>query len=187
MTGEDAAVVRTEVDGYEADLRDLLRDYFEFADERATDHFEELSGIDAGDAADADIDRLVSAKVDEPLFLALVGSGEVETEAVEENAEIVGTVQLKRLDQTTAEVKRLYVVPARRGEGLGRRLMEAVLDGATEEGFSTLRLGVGPYLETAQSLYEDLGFEYTSRYDRSNAPEAVTDEWNFMRYSLAGD
>jgi GNAT superfamily N-acetyltransferase len=91
---------------------------------------------------------------------------------------------LKRLDETTAEVKRLYVIPEYRGEGLGRRLMEAVLDGAADDGFETLRLGVGPYLERARSLYEDLGFEYTPPYGQTGAPEEIHDQWRFMRRSL---
>jgi len=182
VTRENASVVRTEVDDYEAELRELIREYYEFADELARDYFEELTGIAIDEAVESDIDRLASADVDGPLFVALDGSDADDPEA---DRRVVGSVQLKRLDATTAEVKRLYVAPAYRGEGLGRELMETLVAGAERDGFRTLRLGVGPYLETAQSLYEDLGFEYTTRYDRSNAPEAITDEWHFMRLDLA--
>jgi ribosomal protein S18 acetylase RimI-like enzyme len=172
MSDGGVSVVRTEVDGHESDLRALLLEYYEFADAKAQERFDELTGIDVEAAVESDIDRLAGADVDEPLFLALDGD------------RIVGSVQLKRLGPTTAEVKRLYVRPDYRGDGLGRRLVADLVDGADRDGFETLRLGVGPYLDAARALYEDLGFEYTSRYEQSNAPEAVTDEWGFMALSL---
>ena len=172
MGSDDVAVVRTEVDGHESALREVLLDYYEFADAKARDRFDELTGIDVEAAVESDLDRLASADVDEPLFLARDGD------------RIVGTVQLKRLDESTAEVKRLYVVPAYRSEGLGRRLMRALVDAAADDGFATLRLGVGPYLERAQSLYADLGFEFTPPYEASQAPPEIRDEWHFMRLSL---
>ncbi|MFC4449328.1 GNAT family N-acetyltransferase [Halorussus aquaticus] len=172
MGSDGVSVVRTEVDGHESALRGLLLDYYEFADREARAYFDELTGIDIEAAVEDDIDRLESAAVDDPLFLARDGD------------RIVGSVQLKRLDETTAEVKRLYVTPDYRGTGIGQRLMAELLDGAERDGFETLRLGVGPSLDAARSLYEDLGFEYTSRYDQSGAPEAVGDEWGFMRRSL---
>lgn len=173
MEGDDVSVVRTELNGYESDLRDLLLDYFEFADGLAQEHFDALDGIDIEEAAQSDIDRLTSATVDRPLCIAHVDD------------RIVGTVQLKQLDETTAEVKRLYVVPDYRGEGLGRQLMECLLDGAADDGFTTLLLGVGPYLDKAQTLYEDLGFEFTPPYEQSQAPEEIRDDWQFMRLSLS--
>jgi len=175
MTDADATVVRTDVDGHEDALRPLLRDYFAQADERALDHFgDRLDGIDVEGAVESDLDRLATAAIDEPLLVARVED------------RTVGCVQSKRLAESTAEVKRLYVAPAQRGEGLGRRLMETAAEAAAADGFTTLRLGVGPYLEPARALYEDLGFEYTPAYEQSRAPAAVRDEWRFMRWSADG-
>lgn len=167
----DLTVVRTTPAGEEAVLRDLLSDYFVEVQDLSVEYFEELSGFDVEGAVEADLQRLRTAAIDEPLFLA-------------RRDRAVGTVQLKRLDPTTAEVKRLYVVPDRRGEGIGRGLMERVVDEAATDGFETLRLGVAPFLDRAQALYEDLGFEYTPRYGESGAPEAVSEEWGFMRLDL---
>lgn len=176
MESDDVPVVRTELRGHEEDLRELLEDYFTYADELALEHFGDvLSGLDVDEAVESDLDRLRTPEVDEPLFLAL------------DDDRIVGLVQLKRLDETTAEVKRLYVVPSHREQGIARRLMEDLIDGARADGFATLRLGVGPYLEKAQALYEDLGFEYTPPYEQSQAPPEIQDDWCFMRYSLDGD
>lgn len=172
MTTTDVSVVRTDLDGFESRLRPVLGDYFEWADERAVEHFEELSGIDVQSAVESDLNRLATPAFEKPLFLALADD------------EIVGMVQLKRLSASEAEVKRLYVAPDYRGMGLGRELMETAVAEANADGIDTLRLGAAPYLDRARSLYEDLGFESTDRYPESNAPEAVSDEWCFMRRVL---
>jgi ribosomal protein S18 acetylase RimI-like enzyme len=52
----------------------------------------------------------------------------------------------------------LYVVPARRGRGLGRALMEAALHTARERGADTMDIGVDEPDLAARQLYESLGF-----------------------------
>lgn len=166
------AIERTGLDGDEAALRDLLTAYYREIDPRARARFDELSGIDVGRAVDADVARLADPDPAEPLVVART------------DGDLVGSVQLKRIDPASAEVKRLYVAPEYRGRGVGRDLMETLVDGARADGFATLRLGVAPFLDRASALYRALGFESTDRYDASNAPEAVEDEWGFMRLDL---
>lgn len=55
----------------------------------------------------------------------------------------------------------LYVVPERRGQGLGRRLMTAAIELARSRGADTMDLGTGDDDVAARALYESLGF--TSR------------------------
>jgi ribosomal protein S18 acetylase RimI-like enzyme len=55
----------------------------------------------------------------------------------------------------------LYVVPARRGRGLGRELMNAVIDYARERGASYMDLNTAESDVAARSLYESLGFSRT--------------------------
>jgi ribosomal protein S18 acetylase RimI-like enzyme len=52
----------------------------------------------------------------------------------------------------------LYVVPSRRGRGLGRALLEAALDEARGRGADTMDLGTDETDTTARHLYERLGF-----------------------------
>jgi ribosomal protein S18 acetylase RimI-like enzyme len=54
----------------------------------------------------------------------------------------------------------LYVVPDRRGRGLGRALMEAAMDTARAEGADYMDLGTGEDDVAARSLYESLGFSH---------------------------
>jgi ribosomal protein S18 acetylase RimI-like enzyme len=52
----------------------------------------------------------------------------------------------------------LYVVPDRRGQGLGRQLMETVLDQARRQGADHVDLGTSQDDVAARALYESLGF-----------------------------
>lgn len=50
---------------------------------------------------------------------------------------------VKRLDDDTAEIKRMYVVPERRGAGRGRALLDALQDAARGLGYRRVRLDTG--------------------------------------------
>jgi ribosomal protein S18 acetylase RimI-like enzyme len=52
----------------------------------------------------------------------------------------------------------LYVVPSRRGQGLGRALMETAIETARSEGATYMDLGTGEDDVAARALYESLGF-----------------------------
>jgi ribosomal protein S18 acetylase RimI-like enzyme len=52
----------------------------------------------------------------------------------------------------------LYVVPDRRGQGLGRALMEQAMDVARAEGATYMDLGTSEDDVAARALYESLGF-----------------------------
>ncbi len=52
----------------------------------------------------------------------------------------------------------LYVKPARRGQGLGRAMMETAIDRARERGAQSMEIGVDEPDTAARRLYESLGF-----------------------------
>jgi ribosomal protein S18 acetylase RimI-like enzyme len=55
-------------------------------------------------------------------------------------------------------LEELYVVPDRRGQGLGQALMEAAIGTAREEGAGYMDLGTAETDTAARALYEKLGF-----------------------------
>jgi len=59
----------------------------------------------------------------------------------------------------------LYVAPARRGQGLGRELMEAALRAARDRGADSMDIGVDEPDLAARRLYESLGFTNRSGGD----------------------
>jgi ribosomal protein S18 acetylase RimI-like enzyme len=56
-------------------------------------------------------------------------------------------------------LEELYVVPDRRGQGLGRALMEAAIELARREGAGFMDLNTGENDVAARALYESLGFD----------------------------
>ncbi|WP_198380361.1 GNAT family N-acetyltransferase [Roseomonas sp. KE2513] len=58
-------------------------------------------------------------------------------------------------EASTGRVRRLYVAPAHRGSGLGRALVEAIVDAAREHGFHSVRVRAPA---TAGKFYEACGF-----------------------------
>ncbi len=58
-----------------------------------------------------------------------------------------------------AYLEELYVVPERRGHGLGRALLEAAMDTARERGAAHIDLGTSEDDVAARALYESFGFD----------------------------
>ncbi len=86
----------------------------------------------------------------------------------------VGCGAVRRLDETTAELKRMYVDPSVRGRGIGRALIEALEREALHLGVTRIVLETGTRLASAIRLYERAGYariplygEYVSSPDTS--------------------
>jgi GNAT superfamily N-acetyltransferase len=67
-------------------------------------------------------------------------------------------------------LEELYVVPGRRGEGLGRALMEAAIDVARAQGAKEMHLATSETDVAARALYESLGFN-----NRGGRPDGPTE------------
>lgn len=81
---------------------------------------------------------------------------------------VAGCCALRPLDNcdyaNAAEMKRLFVRKAFRGFGLGRQLVEAMLDLARQAGYDHVLLDTLDDMESARALYTDLGFEEIPPY-----------------------
>lgn len=76
----------------------------------------------------------------------------------------VGCVGLRPLDASgCCEMKRLYVAPERRGGGVGKALVDAVVAVAERIGYREMKLDTLPAMIGAQALYRRLGCEAPSR------------------------
>jgi ribosomal protein S18 acetylase RimI-like enzyme len=71
----------------------------------------------------------------------------------------------------TAYLEELYVAPARRGQGLGRALLEAAIDLSRDEGASWIELGTSEDDRAARALYESAGF--TNREGGPDGPRML--------------
>lgn len=95
------------------------------------------------------------------------------------DGELAGCVGMKQLDNKTGELKRLYVRPAFRGQHLGRKLVERIIEDARSLGYSRLMLDTMPELVSARHMYGSMGFRVTERYNNSPLDTTI-----FMEYRL---
>lgn len=84
-----------------------------------------------------------------------------------------GCVGLRKQAEDVAEMKRLYVSPAGRGLGAGRRLAEEILGAAKRLGYRHVVLDTLPSMKEAQALYATLGFKPTTAYRFNPVPGTV--------------
>lgn len=77
----------------------------------------------------------------------------------------VGCGGVKRLDEDTGEVKRLYVVPDARGRGVARKLLGGLEEAARELGWRTVRLDTGDGQPDALALFRSAGYEEIPDYN----------------------
>ena len=91
-----------------------------------------------------------------------------------QNGEAVGVVAVQPLDdEGVCEMKRLYVAPSHRNQGIGRTLGRAILKMARQLDYDVMRLDTLASMTAARSLYHDLGFEEREAYYHNPLPNAV--------------
>jgi putative acetyltransferase len=122
-----------------------------------------LSGPDA-QALIALLDAELTERYPDPadnhleLSAAEVGPGRGVFLVARIGAEAVGCGALRRLDEVTGEIKRMYVAPAARRAGMGRRLLGELERHARLLGVRRLVLETGERQPESIGLYERFGF-----------------------------
>ena len=84
---------------------------------------------------------------------------------VEFGGQPAGCVALHRIKGEICEMKRLYLRPQFRGKGIGRALVERVMEEARQIGYRRMRLDtVEPIMEDAVAMYRRFGFREIAPY-----------------------
>jgi putative acetyltransferase len=86
---------------------------------------------------------------------------------------VAGCVALRKIDQDTCEMKRLFVKKSFLHLGIGKALAETVIQEAKKKGYTRMRLDTVPSMNEARALYESLGFQKIPPYRHNPVPGAV--------------
>ena len=76
----------------------------------------------------------------------------------DEAGTVFGSAGLGRVDETTCELRKMYLHPSKRGKGQGRAILERALAEAKRLGFKRVTLETATVLKEAVQLYERHGF-----------------------------
>jgi ribosomal protein S18 acetylase RimI-like enzyme len=84
---------------------------------------------------------------------------------VYDNEELIGCIALRKLDERTCEMKRLFLRPGSRGKRYGRKMINELIEQARMIGYERMRLDTLPgKMDAAIALYRELGFEDIPAY-----------------------
>ena len=78
----------------------------------------------------------------------------------------VGCGAIQPAGSGTAELKRMYVAPSSRGQGIARRLLAGLEDMASRSGYRALKLATGVRQPEAIALYERCGYLSAEPYGK---------------------
>ena len=88
--------------------------------------------------------------------------------------ELAGCVALRKLSESTCEMKRLFLRENFRGKGIGRLLIETIIKHAKEIGYERMLLDtLPPKMNDAIALYQRMGFKEIASYYDNPVPGAI--------------
>ncbi|MCC5648434.1 GNAT family N-acetyltransferase [Nostoc sp. XA013] len=100
-------------------------------------------------------------------------------------AKIAGCACLRKIGEDIGEIKRMYVRPEFRRKGIGRALLETIINEASNIGYSKIRLDSAPFAKEAHTLYRVFGFQDIEPYlEKTEIPLEYRANWVFMELVL---
>lgn len=173
-------IIQVKNELYNSVLEELFTEYLEWVLEKCEEEFN----------VKYDINEIVNEAINNSIgklqeFLPPSGS----LYLCKDENNFVGTACIKKIGDKIGEIKRMYVKPVFRGKGLGRILLNKLIEDANKFGYLKLRLDSGPFMKAAQNLYKSVGFSRIKPYPESevlgeNIPKEITQNWIFMEKIL---
>jgi len=93
-----------------------------------------------------------------------------------------GCVALRKIDDQSCEMKRMFVDTHYQRKGIGQVLAENIIKAAKAQGYTTMKLDTSFRQTEAQELYQRMGFQKTKAY--YELPKKVEDWLVFMELKL---
>lgn len=100
---------------------------------------------------------------------------------------LVGVGALRSIGPGIGEIKRMYVAPSWRGQGLGAAILDRIVDTAiNSNGAHTVRLDTCLFMDDAQRLYRSRKFIERPPYEGTEIPPHLHRYWRFFERDVSG-
>lgn len=133
---------------------------------------------------DMDLDRRVGRQIKREKYQKFNQLDEIqEAVVVYEDQKLAGGGAIRKYDDDTVELKRVFVHNEYQGRGIGSRLVSLLMEWAAELGYQRMILETGELLVESCAVYKKLGFEVIPNY----GPYADMPESLCMARNLNGD
>jgi GNAT superfamily N-acetyltransferase len=165
-------VITADKDLHAGQIRELFWEYLQWANGKVNEEF----GVNFEIEALLEEDMLHLDKFMPPAGRLLLGYAE---------ERLAGIACLKYLSPGIGEIKRMYVRPEYRKMGLGRALIDRLLEEATQIGYEIVRLDSARFMGDAHRLYRRVGFSEIEAYEGSEIPVEFQGHWIFMEMELS--
>ena len=152
-------------------IRKLFWEYLQWANNRVQNEFNVTFDI----ATMLEEDMQSIAKFKPPQGRLLLGY---------HGDDLAGIACLKFLKPGVGEVKRMYVRPSHRKAGVGRTLLNELLQEARQIGYQSIKLDSAQFMKEAHQLYRSMGFKEITAYEGSEIPKGFQEHWVFMELTL---
>ena len=162
---------------HRATFIDLYKEYFNWMASQLQKNYE----IDVSSELGVDLNDYIESNVDG--FTSSISSDGV-LYLLQEKEEIIGMGALRELKEGIGEIKRMYIKPYYQGKGLGREMLQLLLNKGKERGFSEIYLETGAFMTAAQGLYRSTGFHDREEYPENEVPPQLRRFWLFMERKL---
>lgn len=86
---------------------------------------------------------------------------------------VVGCVGIKKIGKDTCEMKRLFVNDEYKGLGIGKRLIEIIIEEAKEKRYAKMRLDTLKRMDRAYKIYKAFGFKEIKQYVENPIEDAI--------------
>jgi GNAT superfamily N-acetyltransferase len=147
---------------------ELIREYLQWLNERVQSDYGIAFDVEAMVASDlSDTDKFHPP--DGRFYLAQC------------RGDIAGVGCLKKLEEGVGEIQRMYVLPRLRGKGVGRAIVNRLIEDARSIGYHRLKLESLEFLAAAHSLYRSVGFHEIDPY-ADNSMKSYQNAENLDKY-----
>ena len=146
----------------------LIREYLQWLNERVQHDYGIVFDVEAMVASDLS-DTHKFHPPDGRFYLAQSGG------------DIAGVGCLKKLEEGVGEIQRMYVLPCMRGKGVGRAIVNRLIEDARSLGYHRLKLESLEFLAAAHALYRSVGFHEIDPYADSSM-KSYQDAENLDKY-----